>query len=111
MTPCSKVSYFYFSLVTTVLLFLPAALGCLLLAVIALFKLPVMPLVMLFFAMVFRLVVVQGYFNVTQEWRGRKARKLIEVLSRLLEAAHSGYHQADPGGEQACREAGSTEPQ
>lgn len=76
MTPCSKVSYFYFSLVTTVLLFLPAALGCLLLAVIALFKLPVMILVMLFFAMVFGLVVVQGYFNVTQEWRGRKARKL-----------------------------------
>ena len=67
---------FYFSLVMTVLLFLPATLGCLFLAVITLFKLPVMALVMLFFALVFGLVVVQGYFNVTQEWRGRKARKL-----------------------------------
>lgn len=67
---------FYFSLVITVLMFLPATLICAIFAIIALFKFPVMSLVFLFFGLVFGLGVVQGYFNITEEWRGRKLRKL-----------------------------------
>jgi hypothetical protein len=74
---------FYFSILLTVLIALPASLIALAFGVILLvnlfFKLSVMGLVMglvmVFFGLLFGLPVVQGYFNVTGEWRGRKARK------------------------------------
>lgn len=34
-----------------------------------------MAFVMLFFGAIFSLVVIRGYFDLKQEWRGRKARK------------------------------------
>jgi hypothetical protein len=67
---------FYFSLLATILIFLPATLACLLFGVLVLFKMPLMTLVMLFFGALFGLGVLQGYFNVREEWQGRKARKL-----------------------------------
>ena len=82
---------FYFSLFMTVLMFLPGSLSCLLLGIIALFQLSimgfVMGLVMLFFGALFGLGVLQGYFNVTEEWRGRKARKLKSLPKPWWEAA------------------------
>ena len=54
----------------------PVSLFCLLLGILAIFKMPIMGLVMVFFGLLFGLAVVQGYFNITEEWRGRKARKL-----------------------------------
>lgn len=70
---------FYFSLFLTVLIALPASLFALAFGVILLFNLSirglVMGLVMVFFGLLFGLAVVQGYVNVTEEWRGRKARK------------------------------------
>lgn len=70
----NTIRSFYFSLVMSVL-FVPAALFCLLFAVLAVFELPIMAFVMLFFGAIFNLVVIQGYFDLKQEWRGRKARK------------------------------------
>jgi hypothetical protein len=67
---------FYFSLFLTVLV-APVSLFCLGLGVLALFSpTPIMALVMVFFGLLFGLAVVQGYFNIAEEWRGRKARKL-----------------------------------
>jgi hypothetical protein len=66
---------FYFSLFLAVLM-APISLFCLLLGILMLFKLSVMGLVMVFFGLLFGLGVVQGYFNITKEWRGRKARNL-----------------------------------
>ncbi|MDR6414099.1 hypothetical protein [Pseudarthrobacter sulfonivorans] len=66
---------FYFSLALTVLL-TPVALGCLLFGVLALFEMPVMALVMVLFGALFGFGVLQCCFNVKEEWRGRKARKL-----------------------------------
>ncbi|WP_458781372.1 hypothetical protein [Arthrobacter sp. D3-16] len=74
---------FYFSILLTVLIALPASLIALAFGVILLvnlfFNLSIMGLVMglvtVFFGLLFGLAVVQGYFNVTEEWRGRKARK------------------------------------
>ena len=71
----NTIRSFYFSLVAAIL-FVPVTLGCLLFSVFVLFEHPVMALVMLFFGALFSLVVIQGYFNVKEEWRGRKARKL-----------------------------------
>lgn len=67
---------FYFSLLATALIFLPASLACLVFGLLALFKMPLMTLVMVFVGVIFGLGVLQGYFNVQEEWRGRKARKL-----------------------------------
>jgi len=79
---------FYFSLLITVLVAFPASLICLILGVLALFSpVPVMALVFLFFGAVFGLAVMQGYFNVTEEWRGRKARKLKGLPKPWWEAA------------------------
>lgn len=66
---------FYFSLFLTVLV-APVSLFCLLLGILAIFKMPIMGLVMVFFGLLFGLAVLQGYFNITEEWRGREARKL-----------------------------------
>lgn len=66
---------FYFSLAVAAL-FVPAALACAVMAVIAVFTLPAMSLVFLFFGLTFGLGVVQSYFNLGSEWRGRKLRKL-----------------------------------
>lgn len=66
---------FYFSLVVTAL-FVPATLACAVLAVISLFKSPAMTVVFLLFGLIFGLGVVQGFFNLRSEWRGRKLRKL-----------------------------------
>lgn len=71
----NTVRSFYFSLIMMIL-FAPVTLGCLLFAVVAVIELPVMALVMLFFGALFGFAVLQCYFNVRQEWRGRKARKL-----------------------------------
>lgn len=78
---------FYFSLLGTVLIFLPATLACVIFGLLVLFKMPLMALVMLFFAALFGLGVLQGYFNVTEEWRGRKARKLKGLPKPWWEAA------------------------
>ena len=67
---------FYFSLLATVLIFLPASLACLVIGLLVLFKMPLMTLVMVFFGLIFGFGVLQGYFNVQEEWRGRKARRL-----------------------------------
>jgi hypothetical protein len=67
---------FYFSLAITLLVFLPATLGCVVLMIAGLFGMPLMTLIFLFFGAVFGLGLVQGYFNITEEWRGRKLRKL-----------------------------------
>jgi hypothetical protein len=70
----------YFSLCLTLLVALPVSLFALAFGVILLFTLSLkglaMGLVMVFFGLVLGLAVVQGYFNITEEWRGRKARKL-----------------------------------
>lgn len=66
---------FYFSLLVT-LMFLVASLACVVFGLLVLFKMPLMTLVMLFFGALFGLGVLQGYFNVTGELRGRKARKV-----------------------------------
>jgi hypothetical protein len=74
---------FYFSILLTVLIALPASLIALAFGVILLVNLffdlsitgLVMGLVAVFFGLLFGLAVVQGYVNVTEEWRGRKARK------------------------------------
>jgi hypothetical protein len=66
---------FYFSLAVSVL-FALATLACAVLAVIALLKPSAMFLAFLFFGLIFGLGVVQSYFNLTAEWRGRKLRKL-----------------------------------
>lgn len=78
---------FYFSLFMTVLMFLPGSLFCILFGLLVLFKMPLMTLVMLFFGALFGLGVVQGYFNITEEWRGRKARKLTGLPKPWWEAA------------------------
>jgi hypothetical protein len=67
---------FYVSILLTVFIFLPASLACVLFGVLVLFKMPIMTLVMVFFGAVFGIGVLQGCFNVTAEWRARKARKL-----------------------------------
>jgi hypothetical protein len=81
---------FYFSILLTVLIALPASLFALAFGVILLFNLSimglVMGLVMVFFGLLFGLGVVQGYFNITQEWRGRKARKRIGLPKPWWEA-------------------------
>ena len=77
----------YFSFLATALIFLPATLACIIFGLLVLFKMPLMTLVMLFFAVLFGLGVVQGYFNVTEEWRGRKARKLKGLPKPWWEAA------------------------
>jgi len=66
---------FYFSILLTVLIALPASLFALAFGVILLFNLSIMGLVMVFFGLLFGLAVLQGYFNVTEEWQGRNARK------------------------------------
>ena len=66
---------FYFSLALTVLL-APAALGCLLFGVLALFEMPIMTLVMIVFGALFGFGFLQCCFNVKEEWRGRQVRKL-----------------------------------
>ena len=66
---------FYFSLAVTAL-FVPAALACAVLAVVAVFKFPAMAPAFLLFGLVFGFGVVQGCFNLKTEWRGRKLRKL-----------------------------------
>lgn len=71
----NTIRSFYFSLFMMIL-FAPVTLGCLVLAVITVFELPVMTLVMLFFGALFGFAVLQCYFNLQQELRGRKARKL-----------------------------------
>lgn len=68
------VRSFYFSLLLTALA-APAALFSLLLGILMLFKLSLMGLVMVFFGLLFGLAAVQGFVNITEEWRGRKARK------------------------------------
>ncbi|MBT2549735.1 hypothetical protein [Arthrobacter sp. ISL-65] len=78
---------FYFSLLLTVLVALPASLIALAFGILLLFKMPVMALVMLFFGLVFGLGVVQGYFNITEEWRGRKARKRRDLPKPWWEAS------------------------
>jgi len=67
---------FYFSLAITLLVFLPATLGCVFLMIVGVFKMPLMTVIFLFFGLVFGLGLVQGYFNIAEEWRGRKLRKL-----------------------------------
>ncbi|WP_128081692.1 hypothetical protein [Arthrobacter sp. TB 26] len=59
---------FDFSLAVTAL-FVPAALACAVLAVVAVFKFPAMVLAFLLFGPIFGLGVVQGYFNLKAEWR------------------------------------------
>lgn len=66
---------FWFSLVLTVVVALPATLMAAFLAVAALFRSPLMALIPLFFGLLFGLAVLQGYFNLAEEWRGRKARQ------------------------------------
>ncbi|MEJ1178388.1 MULTISPECIES: hypothetical protein [unclassified Pseudarthrobacter] len=78
---------FYFSLLATALIFLPASLACLVFGLLALFKMPLMTLVMVFFGLIFGLGVLQGYFNVQEEWRGRKARKLKGLPKPWWQAA------------------------
>lgn len=71
----NAIRSFYFSL-AAMALFVPAALACAVLTVIAVFQFPAMVLAFLFFGLIFGLGVVQGYFNLKSEWRGRKLRKL-----------------------------------
>ncbi len=71
----NTIRSFYFSLFMSIL-FAPVALGCLLFAVLAVFAQPAGALVMLFFGVLFSFAVLQGDFNLKQEIRGRKARKL-----------------------------------
>lgn len=66
---------FYFSLAMTVLM-APVSLACLVLGVLALFKMPLATLVMVFFGTLFGFAFLQCWFDVKEEWRGRKARKL-----------------------------------
>jgi hypothetical protein len=65
---------FYFSLFLMVLV-APVSLFCLLLGILALFALEFAGLLMVFFGLLFGLAVIQGHFNIREEWRGRKARK------------------------------------
>jgi hypothetical protein len=76
---------FYFSLIMAVV-FTPVALGCLVLGVLALFKMPIMALVMVFFGALFGFAVLQCLVNVKEEWRGRKARRLKGLPKPWLEA-------------------------
>lgn len=71
----STIRSFCFSLITTVFVLLPVTLVCVVMVPISLFELSVMTLVFLFFGLLFGAAVVQGYFNIAQERRGRKARK------------------------------------
>lgn len=71
----NTIRSFYFSLFLMILA-APAALGCLLFGLLVVFQLPVMTVVMLFFGALFSFAALQCYFNLRQEWRGRKARKL-----------------------------------
>ena len=67
---------FYFSIFTTVLAAAASLIG-LVCGVWVLFSpFPAMALVFLFFAALFGFAVMQGFFNISEEWRGRKARKL-----------------------------------
>ena len=78
---------FYFSLLAAVFIFLPATLACLIFGVLVLFKMPLLTLVMLFFGALFGLGVLQGYFNVKEEWQGRRARKLTGLPKPCWRAA------------------------
>lgn len=71
----NTIRSFWFSLELTVVVALPATLFCALLAVAALFRCPLMALILLLFGLLFGLAVLQGHFNIAEEWRGRKARK------------------------------------
>lgn len=66
---------FYFSLALTILM-APVALGCLILAFVLLINLQITALIMAFFGLIFGFALLQCYFNVKEEWLGRKARKL-----------------------------------
>lgn len=66
---------FYFSLILTVLM-APVSLLCLVFGILALFSpVPIMALVMVFFGLLFGFAFLQCWFNVREEWRGRKARR------------------------------------
>lgn len=67
---------YYFSILATVLFFLPATLGCLFLVIVLAANLQWSALIFLLFGLIFGLGVLQGYFNIAAEWRGRKLRKL-----------------------------------
>ncbi|MGX9900895.1 hypothetical protein ACW0JT_15365 [Arthrobacter sp. SA17] len=58
----------YFSLFMAVVM-APVSLFCLLLGILALLKLPIMALVMVFFGVLFGFAFLQCWFNVTQELR------------------------------------------
>lgn len=67
---------FYFSIFLLVMS-AAASLGALIFGIAAVFSpAPIIALFLLFFAALFGLAGVQSFFNISQEWRGRKARKL-----------------------------------
>lgn len=77
----------YFSLFMAVVM-APVSLFCLLFGILALFSpVPIMALVMVFFGLLFGFAFLQCWFNVREEWRGRKARKRSGLPKPWWEAA------------------------
>ncbi|WP_307029036.1 hypothetical protein [Arthrobacter globiformis] len=83
---------FYFSIFLTIL-FAGASLAALAFGVFGLFRGFPMALFMLFFGALFGFGVVQVFFNVRQEWRGRQARKLKGLRKPWFTASDNAAYQ------------------